>query len=332
MRTRRAPLLAAAFLAALASSGAVPAAAHVPAAPPAAVRPPTCATGEGRTPEPAESVPFPVRARILDGPDRYRPGDAPAKWRIELANTTDRPCARIHPVVVLVDRARTLTADDVRLEFRDPEGKWLPVQIEHTDRDENVGVLEDGSAPGEGFPGFVVAPRDTLPVELRLSFAAGARPDPRADAVAAKVALVQRRDDDGDWVGESGAYTFALDRPARGQASPPGRDPQASPRETANPDASGRRPGTDPEPDTETSPGSGRAPGTGDAPTTGEAPTTDDPGHPDAPRGGPARLAETGEAGAAGERDALARLAAIERKKEAEAKRKAEELARKQAA
>ncbi|RII19703.1 hypothetical protein DSC45_06805 [Streptomyces sp. YIM 130001] len=337
MRPRCAPVLAATVLVALACGGAsttvtaqasvVPGAAApaasvpawaVPVAPLGAVRPPTCATGEA-----PDADPFPVRAEIADGSSGYRPGGAPANWRIELTNTTAQPCARIHPIVVLVDRARTLTADQVRLEFRDPEGKWRPAEVEHTDRDENVGILADGPATGEGFHGFVLSPGAKLSVDVRLAFAADTRPDPRADAVEATVALVQRRGGDGEWVGESDAYEFALDPSVRPEDSQPGRDPESksSPTGPAEPEASGdapgRQPGTDPAPHTPgtdpaphtpgTDPGS--APRRDPSPDTG--PSTGTPRHDETPRGEhggpPPRLAETGDR----RHDALARLAAV---------------------
>ncbi|MER5950635.1 hypothetical protein ABT127_31820 [Streptomyces sp. NPDC001904] len=147
----------------------------------------------------ADGARFPVDARIHPGPDTYHPGDDRRRWSIDLTNTTGTGCSAIHPVLVLVDRGRELRARQIRMEFHDGT-RWRPVTFEHTDEDENIGVLDDG------FPGFPVGAGKTVTVGLRLAFAEDTRPG----RVVANAAVVQRRGDDGDWVGESGSYPFAI--------------------------------------------------------------------------------------------------------------------------
>jgi hypothetical protein len=178
---------------------------------------------------------FPIDTRIEPGPDTYRPGDAPLTWSLGHANRTASRCASLHPVLVLVDRTRRLRPEKIRLEYRDGD-RWRPVGFEHTDRDENIGVI------GKDTAGFTVGPGATVTVALRLAFAGDVDPD----HVVADAALVQRRADDGDWVGESDQYEFDIvtggdeDPPqgdthgradARGQdpAQPPGRDDRTRP-------------------------------------------------------------------------------------------------------
>ncbi|WP_223774813.1 LPXTG cell wall anchor domain-containing protein [Streptomyces sp. 135] len=72
--------------------------------------------------------------------------------------------------------------------------------FEKTDQDENIGVLDDG------FPGFTVGPGRTVTVKVRLAFTSDALPN----RVMASAALVQRREDDGEWVGDSNDYGFAV--------------------------------------------------------------------------------------------------------------------------
>lgn len=152
---------------------------------------PTCDDGTGA---------FPVESRLHDGPANYRPGAGPRRWSLELVNTSDVTCGKIHPVVVLLDRDRALQPGQLRLEFQDPDGHWHPVTFERTDRAENVGVFDDG------FTGFSLAPGSSVAVPVRLAVT----PDARDNEVTATVAVVQRRADDGDWVGRSGEYTFTI--------------------------------------------------------------------------------------------------------------------------
>ncbi|MDN3263769.1 hypothetical protein QWJ26_28970 [Streptomyces sp. CSDS2] len=166
-----------------------PSAAHVHAQPPAA---PSCAAADART--------FPLATRIRGGPASYEAGARPRTWYIDLTNTTDRPCAGIHPVVVLVDDERALRPDHPRLDFYDGP-RAHRVAFEATDARELVGVLD-----GSGFAGFTVPPGRTVAVRVRFSLAR----DAVAGRVTANAAVVQRRGQDGDWVGESGAYRFSV--------------------------------------------------------------------------------------------------------------------------
>ncbi|MFD3827238.1 hypothetical protein [Streptomyces sp. NPDC058625] len=207
------------FLAAVAAvlPGAAPAHAEAP--------PPACATG-------GESD-FPLTTRIHGGPDSYRAGGGFGTWYLELTNTTGRSCAGIHPVVVLVDDKRALRASQPVLEFY-TAGRELPhtVRFETTDEDELVGALADDDA---GFGGFTVEAGRSLTVKLRLALTS----DAVAGEVVATAAVVQRHEDDGDWVGQSDEYRFRIGTgattgtgtesgPEAGDAGPDGADP-ASP-------------------------------------------------------------------------------------------------------
>ncbi|HZF92878.1 hypothetical protein [Streptomyces sp.] len=176
-------------LAAAAVLLAVPAPAH--ADPTAA---PACAAPDARA--------FPLTTRIHGGPGSYAAGGGYGTWYLDLTNTTDRPCTGIHPVVVLVDEKRALTPSQPLLEFYDgTRAQPHPVRFAATDRDELVGAFDDG------FPGFTVGPGQTLSVKVRLAVTSDAAPN----RVTATAAVVQRRDDDGDWVGQSNDYRFAID-------------------------------------------------------------------------------------------------------------------------
>ncbi|MGA4862001.1 hypothetical protein ACPB9J_05105 [Streptomyces lavendulocolor] len=187
------------------------------------------------TPSAAE---FPIRTHIVGGPASYRPGGGFHTWTVELTNTTAEPCRNIHPVIVFTDRTRALKPGQIQLEFyegadeRGGGGRQHPVVIEKTDESELVGVLDAGAAGeaagtagvgvtgtgtgsargGDRFRGFVVAPGRTVTVPVRLAFTSDAPPD----TITANAAVVQRRGGDGDWVGESADYRFALvhDEPA----------------------------------------------------------------------------------------------------------------------
>ncbi|MDN3293735.1 hypothetical protein QWM81_06685 [Streptomyces ficellus] len=154
---------------------------------------------------------FPIRTRISGGPDAYRPGGGFHAWQVELTNTTSEPCGNIHPVIVFTDRTRALRPAQIQLEFYEGagSGRHYPVTVEKTDESEIVGVLDDIAG---GFPGFTVPPGRTVTVPVRLAFTSDARPD----TITANAAIVQRRGDDGDWVGASADYRFTLvdDEPA----------------------------------------------------------------------------------------------------------------------
>ncbi|MBL3666509.1 hypothetical protein JL475_11005 [Streptomyces sp. M2CJ-2] len=164
--------------------------------------PPACAT-EG-------DIDFPLTARIHGGPDTYAAGGGHGTWYLQLTNTTDRSCGGIHPVVVLVDDKRELRASQPVLEFYAPDREQPhPVRFETTDEDELVGAFVDEHA---GFEGFTVEPGRPLTVKVRLAFTS----DAVAGEVVAQAAVVQRREDDGDWVGQSDDYRFRIE-PAPGK-------------------------------------------------------------------------------------------------------------------
>ncbi|WP_336322989.1 hypothetical protein [Streptomyces lavendofoliae] len=222
LRTVTAPAVAVAVLALIAAAPADGTAAFEAAVPD---RQPTCGTPSASN--------FPLRTRISGGPAAYRPGGGFHTWTVELTNTTTEPCGNIHPVIVFTDRTRALKPGQIQLEFYENEsrgrgdnlgqgqargegngGRQHPVTIERTDESELVGVLDDSAPGGPGTPGsggdrfrgFVVPPGRTVTVPVRLAFTSDARPD----TITANAAIVQRRGGDGDWVGESADYRFAL--------------------------------------------------------------------------------------------------------------------------
>ncbi|MGA4841694.1 hypothetical protein [Streptomyces sp. G45] len=164
-----------------------PALAHAPSQ----ARQPVCAA-------PVRSD-FPLDARIREGPAVYHPGGGYRSWTVRLSNATRGVCRSIHPVVVLVDDRGELRSGQIRMEFHDG-ARWRPVRFERTARAEHVGVFDDG------FGGFTAGPGETVTVRVRLAFRDGTAPD----RVVASAAVVQRRGDDGDWVGESGDYSFDI--------------------------------------------------------------------------------------------------------------------------
>ncbi|MEU3374835.1 hypothetical protein ACFYM2_19800 [Streptomyces sp. NPDC006711] len=160
---------------------------------PLAEKPAPCALKTGSA--------FPLDTRIQGGPAEYVPGGESQEWSIGLTNTSGETCDGIHPVLVLVDRDRTLENSQPRMEFDDPAtGRRHPVTFVKTDLDEHIGVFDDG------FPGFVIGPGKTVTVRVRLGFADDTVPGP----VTANAAIVQRRGSDGQWVGESGDYHFDI--------------------------------------------------------------------------------------------------------------------------
>lgn len=163
----------------------------MPLGPTASPRP-TCAAPDTRA--------FPIKTRIHGGPDAYDVGGDFRTWYIDLTNTTAHTCGNIHPIVVLVDSKRTLRPEQARLEFYEGE-RTHPVEFEKSDQDENVGAFDDG------FPGFTVGPGRTLTVKVRLSVTSDAAVP---NDVVANAAVVQRHNNDGDWVGESNAYRFRI--------------------------------------------------------------------------------------------------------------------------
>ncbi|OKK19666.1 hypothetical protein AMK16_16505 [Streptomyces sp. CB00455] len=203
MRLRKALALTAVLSAALAVTTAPTATADV-------------GTGGGARPAPAlpsraeascgdgKSNAFPIGARIRGGPAVYRTGGDPQTWYLDLTNTTGSVCTAIHPVVVLTDKARALRPAHLRMEFGAPGGT-LPVSLERSDRDEIIAIFDGGG----DFPGFTVAAGGSLTVKVGLAFA----PEAPTGEVVADAALVQRKGDDGDWIGEAGGYRFSVEGP-----------------------------------------------------------------------------------------------------------------------
>ncbi|MGW7197382.1 hypothetical protein [Streptomyces chryseus] len=217
---------------------------------------PTC--GDPASPD------FPITTRLRGGPDSYRAGGAAAEWSLELTNTTRRSCRNIHPVVVLMDGRRRLEPGQVELAFEDSTGRWTDVPIETTDEDEHIGVFDGG------VPGFTVGADRTVTVKVRLGFAAGTAPG----RAVVNAAVVQRQPADGEWVGASKDYRFAIT----------GREPDADPDREADADA-------DPDPD----PGRSRDPGRDPEPDATLGPRVGDDGTPRI-RERPRSLAMTGRA------------------------------------
>ncbi|MEU9435760.1 hypothetical protein [Streptomyces sp. NPDC048252] len=209
-------------------------------APAQAVAGPSCAGPDGAD--------FPLTTRLHGGPDSYRAGGGYGIWYLDLTNTTRLTCDGIHPVVVLVDTGRTLKPSQARLEFY-ADGQPHPVHFEPTDEDELVGAFTDGptgspnagetdgQADGTGaFPGFTVGPGRILTVKLRLALTSDTAPND----ITANAAVVQRHGDDGDWIGQSNDYRFAVEAGSGPGTAP---DADADPDPDADPDTA---PGLDP--------------------------------------------------------------------------------------
>ncbi|MGV9312553.1 hypothetical protein ACWDR0_10190 [Streptomyces sp. NPDC003691] len=148
---------------------------------------------------------FPIATRLYGGPDVHHTGAGFEPWAVELANTTGRACREVHPVLVFAARDRGLTPARMMLEFYDPgAARWRTAPLEATDEDEVVAVLGTRRAGGGG--GFTVAARSAVTVKVRLALTGDTPPN----QVTVNAAVVQRRGDDGDWVGESGDYRFAV--------------------------------------------------------------------------------------------------------------------------
>ncbi|MFJ9109216.1 peptidase [Streptomyces sp. NPDC102283] len=174
---------------------------------------------------------FPIETRIQDAPDRYASGGGYGTWFLDLTNTTDTSCRALHPVLVLADRDRRLTSDQIQLEFSEPGRPDVEHRVtwESTDRDEQIGVFgggrdgrrekagggeegEAGTSSGTGtgtgtgagsdstgtdssadeFLGFTVPAGETVSVRVRMAFTSDTAPGP----VTAHAAVVQRRHQD----------------------------------------------------------------------------------------------------------------------------------------
>jgi hypothetical protein len=166
-------------------------------------RQPTCGKASAPT--------LPIATRIHGGPEIQHPGAGPRTWSVDLRNTTREQCHHIYPVIILTAGGPGLTADRVALEFYDEsEARWRPVVLEPTSQEELVGAFDGG------FRGFVVPAGRTVTVKVRLALAAATPPN----AVTVNAAIVQRQGEDGDWVGESGDYRFAIARAATPTPAP----------------------------------------------------------------------------------------------------------------
>ncbi|GGN53720.1 hypothetical protein GCM10011579_012220 [Streptomyces albiflavescens] len=190
---------------------------HTPV--PASPRP-TCAAPDTRD--------FPIKTRIHGGPATYDVGGDFRTWYIDLTNTTAHSCASIHPIVVLVDAKGVLRPGQARLEFYEGE-RTHPVTFETSDEAENVGAFDDG------FPGFTVGPGRTLTVKVRLSVTSDAT---APNDVVANAAVVQRHNDDGDWVGESNEYRFRIQDEAQSESESESGIGSESPRPSRSPSPS----------------------------------------------------------------------------------------------
>ncbi|MEV4425243.1 hypothetical protein ACIGN6_26425 [Streptomyces sp. NPDC053792] len=189
---------------------------------------PTCGTPAGGG--------FPLDTRIHGGPADYPAGGPFQGWKLDLTNTTDAPCSGVHPVLVLTDRDRVLLPEHIRFEFYDAgSARWRPVAFESTDAAENVGAFT-------GFGGFAVPAGRTLTVPVRLAFEAETTPD----EVVVNAAVVQRRGEDGDWVGESGDYRLTVVPAEPGTPTAP--DPTGTPDPSRPPGKEARPPAPTPPP------------------------------------------------------------------------------------
>lgn len=143
---------------------------------------------------------FPLATRIHGGPETYEAGGGFGTWYLDLTSTARGTCTDVHPVVVLADDQRALRPDQPELDFYDG-ARPLPVRLEATDEKELVGVFD-----ADDFDGFTVAPGRTVTVKVRLAFSGDAVPN----RITAGAALVRREGEDGEWVGESAGYRFAI--------------------------------------------------------------------------------------------------------------------------
>ncbi|WP_407565122.1 hypothetical protein [Streptomyces sp. 184] len=232
---------------------------------------------------------FPVATALRGDGAALRAGGARRGLALRLHNVSDDACRDVHPVAVLShEGGGRLRPDDIRLEFYDAAARrWRSVAFERTGAEESAGVFADG------FGGFALPAGGSREVPVRLGFAAGA-PTGR---VTVNVTTVQRRGDDGEWVGQSDDYHVAIGRgrsccggteeptePAAPTKPQDATERPAPPREglaTERPRRQPAEPGTPQGP-----PGAGEGrerggPGTPDAPAERGTPGT--PGTPGAP-------------------------------------------------
>lgn len=168
---------------------------HPDPAPPAdrAAAPPACG-------DPSAAA-FPIRPRLDGGSAAYVADGRPRQFLLTLSNDAAVACEQIHPVVVLVDRDRKLTPDQIELAWRGPRDRaWRPVALEGTDHAENVGL-----PGGEDGPGVTVPAHGSVTLRMRMRLAPGAT---APDRVVASATMMQRRGARGMWVGESNHFAF----------------------------------------------------------------------------------------------------------------------------
>ncbi|MFJ4968785.1 peptidase [Streptomyces sp. NPDC088755] len=248
---------------------------------------------------------FPIETRIQGAPKTYASGSGYGTWFLQLTNSTDTPCRALHPVLVLNDEDRRLTAEQIQLKFSEPgrPGTEHRVTWETTDRHEQIGVFDGGAPdpvraedsgdsedsggsggsgePDDGFLGFTIPARGTIGVRVQLAFTSDTRPG----RVTAHAAVVQRRHqdkakgggrEDGDWVGESEAYRFVIADGSTGEVPRPERTEEDRDSRTDVP--------AEPRPRTDTSSGAAtpRPPATPE-PTATSIPTHSGPGKEPAP-------------------------------------------------
>ncbi|WP_159072383.1 hypothetical protein [Streptomyces sp. CMB-StM0423] len=243
---------------------------------------------------------FPVRTALHGDGAALRAGGPRGELTLRLHNTSAGACRDVHPVAVVSHEAGgRLRPAGIRLEFHDERARrWRSVAFERTGAQEAAGVFAGGSR------GFVLRAGESREVRLRVGFAQDAPPG----RVTVNVTTVQRRGDDGEWVGQSKDYETGIERGRRccGETREPehATERPAEPREGATPERPRRHP--EPpgpresggperrEPGAESgppgAPGSPGAPGTPRARGGSEAPGTPGssgapgtPGSPEAP-------------------------------------------------
>lgn len=166
--------------------------------------------GPGTPAPPADRAPacgapaatgFPINSRLYGGPSGYSTGVYADGFSLDLHNTTAGACRDVHPLIILVDRAEQLTPEHFTLWYAPPGGSWRTVPFERTDHGENIGIPD-----GERSPGLTIPAGGTVTVRLRLFF----EPEAPAGPVVASATTMQRRAENGAWVGESDHYLFDI--------------------------------------------------------------------------------------------------------------------------
>ncbi|MER5616099.1 hypothetical protein [Streptomyces sp. NPDC002215] len=232
-----------------------------------------------------EAKDFPISTRIHGGPDMYASGGGYGTWFLDLTNITTESCRGIHPVLVLTDEDRRLTADQIQLKFSEQgsPGTEHRVTWETTDQDEHIGVF--GGEGGDSFDGFTVPAGRTVTVQVRMAFTSDTSPG----RMTVNAAIVQRQraasgtagkagKDDGAWVGESEEYPFTVvvDESDGEEASDTADTADID--EMAGTTETGETPEIGVTPETGDVPEIGETPEIGDAPETSETAGTGEVG------------------------------------------------------